>query len=292
MTGASRSAVTRRGRARVLSVLLCALAASPLAAGTSTQPNPTITFTTPGQQQVILDVCNVLGCTQVIKTVTVLNPAPAITSALAGSTAEVGQLVRLAGTGTGQPPLLYRWRVMQGAVQVDEVTGPTAYWNTAGFAPGVYSAVLTLQNGSGSVQSSSLPIVLGAAQAADFYTITPCRIYDSRDFNDPLVSNVPRQIAAALLTCGIPITAKAVVANVTVVGPTGDGHASLYPGNYPAPNTTTINFRAGATRANFSLVPLATDGSGTVAASAFVSNNGSVHIIVDIAGYFQAPPVF
>lgn len=292
MTGASRSAVTRGGRARALSVLLCALAASPLAAATSTQPNPTITFTTPGQQTVTLQVCNAQGCHEVTKTVTVLNPMPAITSAVAGTTAEVGQLVRLTGTGTGQPPLLYRWRVMQGEVQVAEVTGQTAWWNTAGFAPGSYSIVLALQNGSGSVQSSSLPVTLGPERASDFYTIAPCRVYDSRDFDDPLVSNATRQIAAALLTCGIPISAKAVAANVTVVSPTSDGHASIYPGNYPSPQTTTINFRAGMTRANFTLVPLATDGSGTLAASAFVSNNGSVHIIVDVAGYFQAPPVF
>lgn len=291
MTGASRGAITRSGRARALSVVLGVLAASPLAAATSTQPNPTITFTTPGQQTVTLQVCNAQDCHQVTKTVTVLNPMPAITSAVAGTTAEAGQLVRLTGTGTGQPPLFYRWRVMQGGTQVAEVTGQTAWWNTAGFAPGSYSIVLSLQNGSGSAQSSSLPVTLEPERAADFYTIAPCRIYDSRDFNEPLLSNSSRQIAAALLTCGIPISAKAVAANVTVVSPTGDGHASLYPGNYPSPQATTINFRTGITRANFTLVPLATDGSGTIAASAFVSNNGSVHIIVDVAGYFQAPPL-
>ncbi|HVR98404.1 MAG TPA: hypothetical protein VMW27_17455 [Thermoanaerobaculia bacterium] len=292
MTGASKGAVTRGGRARALSVLLGVLAASPLAAATSTLPTPTITFTTTGQQTVTLEVCNVQGCTQVTKTVTVLNPMPAITSALAGTTAEVGQLVRLAGAGTGKPPLVYRWRVMQGLTQVAEVTGGTAYWNTAGFAPGVYTIFLTLQNGVGSVQSVALPVTLLPEQGANFFTITPCRIYDSRDFADPLRSNVPRQIAATLLTCGIPITAKAVAANVTVVVPTGDGHASLYPGNYPVPNSTTINFRAGVVRANFAVVPLATDGSGTLSVNAFVSNNGSTHLIVDIAGYFQNPPVF
>jgi hypothetical protein len=45
-------------------------------------------------------------------------------------------------------------------------------------------------------------------------------------------------------------------------------------------------------RANFAVVPLATDGSGNLSVNAFVANNGRVHLIVDVAGYFQNPPAF
>jgi hypothetical protein len=85
--------------------------------------------------------------------------------------------------------------------------------------------------------------------------------------------------------CGIPSDAKTVSGNVTVVGPLAPGQLRIYPGNTVIPPTSVINFRAGRTRANNAMLLLATDGARTIG----VKNDaaGSVHLIVDVNGYFK-----
>ncbi len=123
--------------------------------------------------------------------------------------------------------------------------------------------------------------------AGRYFTLTPCRLYDSRsDGAGPLTSGVPRLRAAHSL-CGVPTTATAIAANVTVTAPTAAGFLTLYPGDSAAPAVATLNFGAGQTRTNNALVRLATDGSGTYAASVFVEGSGAVQVIVDVAGWFE-----
>jgi hypothetical protein len=57
------------------------------------------------------------------------------------------------------------------------------------------------------------------------------------------------------------------------------------PGDLAALLASALNFAAGQTRANFSIVGLATNGAGTVA----VKNRsaGDVHVVLDTGGYFQ-----
>ncbi len=88
-----------------------------------------------------------------------------------------------------------------------------------------------------------------------FKTVTPCRVYDSRGIGDPpLISATPRDIQIVDL-CGIPPSATAVSLNVTIVDPTGSGFLKLYPGT-TEPDTSTLNFGAGRTRANNAVVGL------------------------------------
>jgi PKD repeat protein len=122
----------------------------------------------------------------------------------------------------------------------------------------------------------------------DFYALSPCRVYDSRTSGQgqPLASDVPRTLQAAGV-CAIPGTAKAISVTVTVSSPTDRGRVTLYPGGIGAPVTSTLNFPAGVNRANNAIIPLAPDGAGTLGALAFVNGGGTVHLIVDVTGYFQ-----
>jgi ABC-type cobalamin transport system ATPase subunit len=52
------------------------------------------------------------------------------------------------------------------------------------------------------------------------------------------------------------------------------------------PPTRVINFSAGQTRANNAILTVATDGSGTVTFLASLAGGGTVHLIVDVNGYF------
>lgn len=257
-------------------------------AGTSSAQNPTVVFSLPGVKQVTLNACNGTACNSKTQPVTVLDPMPAITTAAAGqATVEVGQLVHLLGAGTGKPPLTLTWNVTPLLVTLP---GGDVYWDTQGRTPGPYAVALTLSNSAGSINSLPAIVTLVPAQGGDFYTIAPCRVYDSRFGVAPLASGSTKTVGIAGGTCGIPAAARAVALNVTVINPTGTGFATLYPGNYPQPTTSTINFAPGINRANFGIVPIATDASGLLSVSLFLGATGSADVALDATGYFLASP--
>lgn len=264
-----------------------------LSAQTSTEQNPTFAFSSPGEKQVTLEVCNEAGCNQVTKTVIVLDPTPVIDAAVVAPVAvEAGRLVRLAGLGHGQPPLAYTWRVAEGisiatGTPVQQASGPLVWWDTHGLAPGVYAVQLDLSNGLGTVASSLPTLVIVLPQVgAGFFTLAPCRLLDTRSaFAGALTAGAVRTVQATG-ECGIPAGAEAISVNVTVVGPTAAGHVTVYPGNYPRPVVSTLNFGAFQTRANDAILALASDGTGTLAAEAAVVGGGSIHLLIDVNGYF------
>lgn len=53
------------------------------------------------------------------------------------------------------------------------------------------------------------------------------------------------------------------------------------------PPTSTVNFAAGLTRANHAILPLSSDGAGSLAIRPFVAGGGAVQVIVDVDGYFE-----
>jgi hypothetical protein len=130
---------------------------------------------------------------------------------------------------------------------------------------------------------------LGVPNNASFYTVTPCRVADTRNPNGPYGG--PALAAGATRTftvggqCQIPLTAKAISVNVTVTGPTSIGFLTLFPGGTAAPLASTINFRAGQTRANNAIVPLGA--GGTMSVFDGQASGGTTHFILDVNGYFQ-----
>lgn len=285
-----KRALGRRVRCAVVLGLawLCLGAASAVgAAGTSTAANPTVVFATPGSKQVTLTPCNGAACSSITQTVQVLDPMPSVISASAtGLTAEVGQLVKLVGSGLGKPPLTYTWQVIPLVSPVLNLPGATAWWDTTGFTPGTYQVRMTIANSSGTATSALSNVILLPAKGSDFYTVVPCRAYDSRTAT-ALAAGLIRTISVA--SCGVPADAQAVAGNLTVVGPSGPGALSLFPGNYPVPGTSTVNFATNAIRANSVVMPLASDGTRTLNLLAALSNNGTLQVIFDVSGYFKAP---
>lgn len=279
-----------RGTGMGLAVALL-FTAAPLWAASSTLQNPVVTFSAAGSKTVQLEVCNTNGCTQETQTITVIDPRPAVTAASFGPTAptpEAGQLVFLTGAGTGKPPLAFSWTATPaGGAPLPVLSGQSLWWNTVGVPPGDYTLTFQVTNASGTA-TAQLPITLAPPTALDFYTIAPCRLYDSRLGIVPLLSGVAKVIQATGDTCGIPAGARAVAVNVTIIDPTGLGNASFYPGNYPQPVASTVNFLGGTTRCNNAILPLATDGAGTLTTLLFVAGGGSANLAVDVSGYFMA----
>ena len=225
----------RGGLASVgLALVLCAMPAAAQST-ISTQQNPTQAFSTPGLKSVTLQACNEKGCTTVTKTVLVLDPRPSVTSAVAFPLiAEVGQLVHLTGAGTGQPALSLQ---MEGPRRPQRGRQSSAEPRPGGTRRACRRVSTPrsceIQNASGIAVSLPRLITVVPSTGLDFYTIFPCRVFDSR--SGPALSNgVPRLFDVVGSGCGIPAGARAVALNVTVVGATGSGHVCSLPGQLPA----------------------------------------------------------
>lgn len=122
---------------------------------------------------------------------------------------------------------------------------------------------------------------------ADFYTVPPCPLLDTRTTAAPLISGVKRTFDVAS-RCDITDAAKGVALNVTVVSPNGRGHITLWPSKLEKPQMTVVNFSAGETRTNNVILGLPVDGLQDLAVEAFVNGGGSVHLIVNVSGYFAS----
>ncbi|HYG61509.1 MAG TPA: glycoside hydrolase family 44 protein [Thermoanaerobaculia bacterium] len=164
--------------------------------------------------------------------------------------------------------------------------GRLAAAGTATLAGGALGLVLPSRSATLAVVELTEP-----PAGAGFYTLAPCRVLDTRQaagaFGGPVLSaGAGRQFPFAG-RCGIPAGARAVSVNVTVVSPTQGGFVRAYPGGVTAPSTSLINFSAGQIRANNAILPLAADGNGTLVFQAGFTLPGTVHLLVDVNGYFQ-----
>lgn len=122
--------------------------------------------------------------------------------------------------------------------------------------------------------------------AADFFTLTPCRAADTRNaagpYGGPALAAGGTRTFVLLGRCLLPATALAVSVNVTVVSPSAAGFLTLFPTGQGAPSSSTINFRAGQTRANNAILTLGGGGGIDV-----LSAQAAVHFVLDVNGYFE-----
>src|SRR5262245_50736553 len=122
--------------------------------------------------------------------------------------------------------------------------------------------------------------------AGRFFALSPCRLLDTRPIASPVQSGVPRfvQVTGA---CGVPSSAKAVSINVTVVSPSAGGHLQVFPSDRGT-SITFMNFDAGETLGNHGIAQLSTSGAGALALNAYLVDGGTVHVVIDVLGYFSS----
>ncbi len=145
-----------------------------------------------------------------------------------------------------------------------------------------------------SAASGSLTVTPSAPAGSLFVPITPVRVWDSRTSSGgagPLAVQETRAVRVAdqLSSLGgakdvVPAGAVAVAYNVTVPGSRTAGHLRVMPGDWSASPTSAINFEAGRTIANSSVVQV--DGNRSIR----VYNGASAPVdgVVDIVGYYVA----
>lgn len=154
---------------------------------------------------------------------------------------------------------------------------------------GNYHAFLTVKDSRGKSSTNTADIVIQVLPKGDYYTVTPCRLLDTRTQEGgeaPVPSGTARQLDVVAVTrCGISSLAHAVAINVTVIQPGGQGHVTVYPASLQQPpSTSTLNFNPGKTRANNALTILSPDGK--LKLRPFLVGGGAVHLLVDVTGFF------
>ncbi|MEO6324322.1 MAG: hypothetical protein ABIT01_07725 [Thermoanaerobaculia bacterium] len=124
---------------------------------------------------------------------------------------------------------------------------------------------------------------------AALFTLSPCRLFDTRDTVGPLGGpSLPasgQRLFPLAGTCGVPSDARSVVLNVTAVNPQAEGDLRLFAGDQIASSATTLHCRAGRTRANNAITSVSLDGN----ASVIVNSNltASTDVVVDVVGFFR-----
>lgn len=122
-----------------------------------------------------------------------------------------------------------------------------------------------------------------------FNGITPARMVDSR-VGTGMPGALGPGATSDVLFAGVgtvPAAATAVVMNVTVTGGTQASYLQTYPTGAAQPVTANLLFGAGQTVPNLVVVGLGT-GVGNAGKVRFYNQQGTVHVIADVVGYFSA----
>lgn len=125
----------------------------------------------------------------------------------------------------------------------------------------------------------SAPFAAGGFSAAG-----PYRVLDTRNGTGgvPAARVGPGQTLVLHTDPAYHPHATAVAYNVTAVNPSQQTHLTVYPASQPKPTSSSINVRAGETRANMVIVQM--DANGDVA---FYNNSGTVDIVADSLGFYD-----
>jgi hypothetical protein len=112
----------------------------------------------------------------------------------------------------------------------------------------------------------------------EFHSIQPYRAYDSR--STQALSGQRTIQLTNLPSNGV----RAVAANLTVTGATADSYLTTFAVGTTRPNASSINFRAGETKANNVTLPVNAQGQLEV-----YNFQGAVHVIIDVVGWYSEP---
>ena len=253
----------------------------------SSAQNPSIPAATAVASGTYSVTVTVNGCVSAAATTNAV--VHALPSAVVSAPASVcasstGQAASVPDAGAGAA---YAWIIGNGTITGG--AGTRAITFTAG-ATGSVSLSVTVTDSNGCVGNGSVSIPISTACLA-FYSLTPCRIADTRNpagpsGGPPIPANSARAFPVTGL-CGIPSTAKAVALIAVAVAPPQTGDFRLIPTGQGLPLVSALNFDAGRTRANNAVISVGTGGEITVQCDLPVGSTASVNIVLDVFGYFQ-----
>ena len=133
------------------------------------------------------------------------------------------------------------------------------------------------------VGSSPIWVAFTPSLPSQFVPVTPCRLWDTRTFRDPIQGGTAQSFGVPELGCNIPTSATAYSLNVTVVPHGPLGYLTIWPTEENQPAVSTLNSLDGRIKADAAIVPAGYQGAVSVYAT------DTTDVVLDIDGYF-APP--
>jgi hypothetical protein len=191
---------------------------------------------------------------------------------------------------TGTVSFTSNGAAISGCSSVTLTSSVTALCTTSALPVGT-DTILATYSGNASYSGSSgtlSQLVNPIATPVQFFSVTPCRVVDTRNADGPfggpeLTTGETRSFTIPSGPCtGIPSTALAYSLNVTVVPPGPLGYLTIWPTGEGQPVVSTLNSLDGRIKANAAIVPAGTSG----AVSVYVNN--TTNVVLDIDGYFAA----
>ncbi|MEU6309922.1 hypothetical protein [Streptomyces sp. NPDC047014] len=171
-----------------------------------------------------------------------------------------------------------------GRTETAQATGSTVLTSRHTFAEvGARKVTVTLTDQATKVTSvNSVDI---QAVGSKFTAQAPTRLLDTRSGVGAEAGAVrPYSVARVKVggNSGIPSGVTAVALNVTVTNARSSGHITAYPSGTDQPTTSNVNFVAGQTVPNMTIVPVGADGYVELVNRSY----GDVELIADVTGYF------
>lgn len=122
-----------------------------------------------------------------------------------------------------------------------------------------------------------------------FYPVSPVRVLDTRsDGGGPMQGGYYYPIVVAEDPASPEAQISAMVLNVTGTGGTAATYLTLFPSGSPVPSVSTVNLAARQTAANLATTELGWDADeiGPYYGFNVYNSAGSIHVLLDWAGYF------
>jgi uncharacterized repeat protein (TIGR03803 family) len=249
--------------------------------------NPTIASATAANAGTYSVTVTVAGCASAAgDTTVVVNPLPAAPSVTAPASVVAGSPNGTASVAA-HAGSTYAWLITNGTITAGQGTNQVTF--TAGAAGTPLTLSVTEAISAGCVSAPGNATVTVAPAGLAFYFLPPCRVLDTRNPAGPLGGPAlgplaTRTFDVATSACGIPAGAIAISANLTVTNVKDRGELVAFPSDVARPDTSSLSFRAGRTRANNAIISLS---KSSATFSIFNSSAAAVDFILDVNGFFQ-----
>jgi hypothetical protein len=195
----------------------------------------------------------------------------------------------LTARAVGHDGSAFTWSVTGGALLSGQGTSVARFTSSSSGTVALH--VVETSFGSACVSPAALAnvTVRDAVATTGFFALAPCRLLDTRDpagpAGGPVLAAHGSRLQQVTGACGVPVGAKAIAANITLVNPGAAGSLFAWPGDLPQPPAPAAPMVPGRTRAVNGVLSLAGDGSGAL----WISNEsaGAADVILDVNGYFE-----
>ncbi|MCL5446955.1 MAG: IPT/TIG domain-containing protein, partial [Actinobacteria bacterium] len=192
------------------------------------------------------------------------------------------------------PPMASNVNFHKGAASANSVTvasgnyGKLCIYNSASTATNAVIDVNGYFSSTGDTFTPSSPVricdtrdVQAIGGTGDVASGVTGRCANSGIALNPSISSTDPMTVQVAGEGGVPLSAKAAVANVTVAGTTGNGYLKIWPAGASQPPTSSMNWVKGETIPNMAVARLAN--SGQVA----IYTSTGAGVIIDVVGWYS-----